>query len=166
MGDYTCLAENAVGVYNHTTTLNVYGSVQKHTSQTRQQYSFKMSGKMLGIIIAIKGSHLLWIYIQIKVTDFLLMIWKPSHTYFKHVPPTFKHRCAYYLLLKHHTMLIKHFLHCTGKGMLCGLHVNKTIFPRNDERDKSILLPFLTAPRKCLQKAHEDPPTGLSMRMH
>lgn len=27
-GDYTCLAENVVGVSNHTTTVNVYGSVQ------------------------------------------------------------------------------------------------------------------------------------------
>lgn len=26
VGDYTCLAENVVGLYNHTTTLNVYGS--------------------------------------------------------------------------------------------------------------------------------------------
>lgn len=28
-GDYTCLAENAVGATNHTTTVNVYGSVHK-----------------------------------------------------------------------------------------------------------------------------------------
>ena len=27
-GDYTCLAENVIGATNHTTTVNVYGSVQ------------------------------------------------------------------------------------------------------------------------------------------
>lgn len=28
-GDYTCLAESVVGATNHTTTVNVHGSVQK-----------------------------------------------------------------------------------------------------------------------------------------
>lgn len=30
-GDYTCLAENVVGATNHTTAVNVYGSVRKQT---------------------------------------------------------------------------------------------------------------------------------------
>lgn len=34
-GDYTCLAENAVGAANHTTAVNVYGSKQTHKISTR-----------------------------------------------------------------------------------------------------------------------------------
>lgn len=37
-GDYTCLAENVVGVYNHTTTLNVYGSVGRRANETSQLF--------------------------------------------------------------------------------------------------------------------------------
>lgn len=113
--------------------------------------------------MAIKGSHLLWIYNQITVKDFLQLIWKQLHMCFKHVPPTFEHQCARYCLLKYHTKLIKHVLPCVGKVMHCGLHVNKTIFLCNNMRDKSIPLPCLTA--KWLQKARKDLRTGLSMTM-
>uniref|UniRef100_A0A3Q4HTJ7 Hemicentin 1 n=1 Tax=Neolamprologus brichardi TaxID=32507 RepID=A0A3Q4HTJ7_NEOBR len=34
-GDYTCLAENAVGAANHTTAVNVYGSKQTHKISTQ-----------------------------------------------------------------------------------------------------------------------------------
>lgn len=134
------------------TSMVVYKNIQASLDNSTR---LKCLGNCWEIIIAIKCSHLLWIYNQITVTDFLHMIWKQSNACFKHPPPTFKHRCAYYLLLKHHTMLIKHFLPCIGNVMRCGLHVNKTIFLRNNMRHKSIPLPFLTAPPKWLQKAQK-----------
>lgn len=110
MGDYTCLAENVVGVYNHTTTVNVYGT-KTHRAKLDNCSSLKCLGKCWEISMAIKCSHFLWIYNQITVRDFLHMIWKQSHTYFKHVRPTFKQPCAYCLLVKHHTMRSKHFFY-------------------------------------------------------
>lgn len=39
-GDYTCLAENVIGATNHTTTVNVYGSITDiHISKNVNKFS-------------------------------------------------------------------------------------------------------------------------------